>query len=836
VLRSAKLQGAQNNTVTIQSCLSHRQTREVLREALDSSEILFCRQKFVVNEQNQVIYRIEDFEIDPSRFRLSRDGENRHLRQKTFQVLIYLLEHRERLVTKEELFEQIWVDTAVSDNALDQCLAEIRKAFGDDSRHPRFVKTIPRAGYRFIGPLTSESSMADAAKSAEADSQITSPFAPAPAPALAEEPKLISRWGRLRALRFAWLLIGALVIVGLVGGVYLIRSRSAEQLGTFTLRQEPGKRPVAVMFFDNQSNSEELDWLREGLADMLITDLSRSKNLAVLSRQQLQLMLERTGRADNRNIRLDEALDLARKSQAKVVILGSFVQLGQQIRVDVRLHDVRDGELLAAERLIVEQPTQILTQIDLLSLKLASHLGAVASDREDSGGLITEMTKNLEAYRNYSLGVEKAHAYHSSEAIELFRKAISLDPDFAMAHARIGYTLAVAGNNVDEGKPYLERAFQLSRRLTRKDELNIAAWYAIANKDYENAIKTFREIVTHYPLDVEPYQRLGHLLRGEGQTDEAIEILKQGLVIDSGAKDLYNSLGVTYMELNRADEAIAMFQRYVQLAPKEPNAYDSLGTGFAQTGRYQEAIAEFFRALELKSDFEIAVVHLGNVYLQQGRYREALEQYRRYLSIVSFSVERGRGLNCVAFVQRIAGKRDDAERTIKQSLREDPNNLSEAIMLALQSREIEKAAKLVDSYRELFEREQFSNRGQKAVLRIPYFYLGQVQLKTGRSAEAVDTFQTVLKHRLPFWHYDTFEDCLANAYLELGRFDEAIAEYERVLRLNPNYPLVHYRLAQAYEGKGDAGRARSFYEQFLQVWRQADRDVPEVVIATSKTK
>src|ERR1700674_42245 len=106
-----------------------------------------------MNTQGQTLYRLDGVEIDTSRFCLKRDGEERHLRQQTFQVLVYLLEQRERLVTKDELIDYVWHDTAVTDNALEQCLAEIRKVLGDDSRNPRFIKTVPRAGYRFIGEV-----------------------------------------------------------------------------------------------------------------------------------------------------------------------------------------------------------------------------------------------------------------------------------------------------------------------------------------------------------------------------------------------------------------------------------------------------------------------------------------------------------------------------------------------------------------------------------------------------------------------------------------------------------------------------------------------------------
>ena len=76
-----------------------------------------------------------------------------HLRQQTFQVMIYLLENRDRVVTKNELLESIWKGTSVTDDALVQCVLELRRAIGDDSRRPRFIKTVPKVGYRFVSPV-----------------------------------------------------------------------------------------------------------------------------------------------------------------------------------------------------------------------------------------------------------------------------------------------------------------------------------------------------------------------------------------------------------------------------------------------------------------------------------------------------------------------------------------------------------------------------------------------------------------------------------------------------------------------------------------------------------
>ena len=778
-----------------------------------------------MNRQNHRIYRLDGIEIDTAQACLKRDGKEQHLRQQTFQVLIYLLENRQRLITKNELIEDIWQDTAVTDNALEQCLAEIRKVLGDDSRNPRFIKTVPRAGYRFIGPLEEVClDLSEAVQTKEVTAVVPAERREQPVE-VAELEVLSTAKNKQRAVLISILAI--LITAAAVGLYFVQRGRSPQgSLASVTLPEVTGKRTVAVMFFDNQSGSPDLNWLREGLADMLITDLTNSKQLTVLSRQQLHLLLERIGHKELEQIKLDEALDVARRSQARVVVLGSFARLGEQIRIDVHLHDARDGQLLAAERLVVDQQAQILTQLDLLSIKLASHLGATPAAPKAGTGLTSVMTDNLEAYRCYSLAVEKAQGLQNAEAIALLQKAVSLDPQFAMAYARIGYAYGVTAFEWDKAKPYLQKGFQLSQRLTERDKLYIAAWYAIANLDYPAAINSLREIITHYPLEAEAYWRLARLLNGEQRYEEALEIAKQGLVINPGAKDLYNTLGGIYIDQGRHDEAIAMYRRYVELAPELPNAHDSLGLGYQWAGRYAEAIAEYESALALKPDFGIAAIHLGNTYFQQGRYREAIKRYQGYFQSASSDNDRARAWGSISVVYWNQRKLRDTQRASQELMKY--NRGAEGFLLVSLERGDRAAA---EKFEHLLESRPVDVRVAQGEMRRLFFYRGYFNLKTSRGAEAVENFRQALKQRPLIWDIDSREDCLANAYLELGRVDEAIAEYERILRLNPNYPLVHYHLAQAYERKGLREQARAGYERFLQTWKDADQDIPEVVAA-----
>lgn len=771
-----------------------------------------------MNSAEEQIYRFADVEVNTSQNCLKRDGSELHLRQKAFFVLVHLLEQNQRVVSKDELMKIVWKDTAVTDDALVQCITEIRRSIGDDSHAPRFIKTVPKTGYRFIGQLENhENGFHQNGAELSFKNKKTHPSFPL-----------------FRSISNKKLFSGILILLITVS-LLIFSGQSAWQnrqtVADISLPQIDGKKSLAVMYFENQTGSAELDWMREGLADMLITNLSRSSSINVLSRQQFHRLLEGISFLQNGKVSFEQTINLARKCQAQNFITGSFAKAGEKIRIDAQLHDTNSGSLLAAESLVIENPEQILTEIDLLSMKLAKHF----SEDEPAAriNLADVMTDNLEAYRYYSLAVEKAQALHNKEAIELLEKSIALDPQFAMAHARIGYAYAVTWGITDKGKPHLEKAFRLSNRLSEKDRLNIKAWYEIANLDYPSAIQTYREIIAEFPLEAEGYWRLGRLYAGEEQMSEAVEVLKQGLTVDPDGKDIYNTLGGIYSELGKHTEAIAARQRYVALAPAEANAYDSLGLAYQWAGDYQTAIVNYNRALELNPNFEIALVHLANTRFQLGQYDEAVNLYTRYIEIAPSIYEQGRGWDAIAQIH--LKKRDfaSAGKAAGELLKLKPRSDWSPYLIASESGNLKKAAEIEEL---VFLKFNFSDRGARIKQRFDFYKRGYVALQKGLADEAIVYFREAVRHKPPIWNFDAYEDCLANAFLKTGKLDEAIVEYRRILRLNPNYPLARFQLAQALEKKGLVAEARLAYQDFLNGWKDADADIPEVIYAANYLK
>ena len=561
-----------------------------------------------IERSQKAVYRFEDIEVDPSLGYLKRSGEEQHLRQQSFHLLLYMIERPQALIRKEDLIENFWQGAAVTDNAVVQCIKEIRRALGDDPREPRFIKTIHKIGYRFIAAVTEEPLLTEAGQGLEIKG------ADSASDAIADHRLL--RW------RTGWPIPVLVALAGIIIAGWALFGHPARQSVELMLPQAPGKKALAVMYFENQSSRPDLNWLSEGLADMFIADLAHFDRLTVLSRQQLHLLLARIGSRYGNGTQLDGALAIARKSHAQDVLLGSFGALGdKKILVGVRLFETASGELLSADQFVVDEPADLLTQVDVLSPKLAARLGIAPLESATQAGLADVMTKNLEAYRYYSLGVSKAQAFQNAQAVALLRKAIQLDPKFAMAYARIGYAYSVTDFLPDEGRPFLAKAMELSGRLTSKDRLYVTAWYAIARRDYAGAIRTLQQIVDQYPNEIEAYTRLARLLNREERPRETIAVVQRALAVDPDYGDLYNVLGACLLGLGRYDEAIAAHQRYVQLAPNEPNAHDSLGMSYQQSGSYDRAVAEYDAALSEDPEFEPAIIHLGDVYFQQGRYR-----------------------------------------------------------------------------------------------------------------------------------------------------------------------------------------------------------------------
>jgi tetratricopeptide (TPR) repeat protein/DNA-binding winged helix-turn-helix (wHTH) protein len=768
-------------------------------------------------------YFFGDYELDIVRGCLLRQGQELPLRYQSFQLLLYFVEHPETLISKDELAAAIWSDTSVTDNALVQCVAEIRRELNDDPRNPRFIKTFPKVGYRFIaevrvvlgepGITTPHSAlrhrgMPPAAENAETQVgwQVTAGIS--------------KRW-RLTWRRAAWILT-PVVVVALALLIYGGRKRTAE-LAEGTNPAVSGLPTLAVFPLANGTGRQDMDWLREGLSDMILTDLAHTSTWNVLSREKMHSLVDDSSRSST--LPPNKALEIARSVHATNYVVGTVSATGQQVTIGIEIRDGKDGHLVATDSASLTDSLQIVAEAGLLSANIARRLG-FSTDAAPS--LANAMTSNVEAYRYYSLGVERAEQFQNAQAIELFKKALKFDSKFAMAYARIGYAYAVQDFQPETGRPYLEQAQRLSVALPHINQLYIDAWSAIARSDYNAAIATLRQITQQYPDETEATCQLSRLLRGQERVEEAATLLRNAIQANPNAKDLYNADGLILVSMGRMTEGIRAYQQYVALSPQNPNSHDSLGMAYQAAGQYDAALAEYNQALTFDPEFEPSIVHLGDTYYQMGRYREALRQYHRYIEVASSLDAKALGYGDIATTYLTLGELAQAQTAASQELRYNRNFIWHSLEIALLKHQKERVATL---QKQLFENLPDAERGSPRDLRLEFYYRGVIELKTGDTQGAIGHFQSALQHLPPSSGIDFHEDCLANAYLELGMTTQAITEYQRILKLNPNYPLAWFHLGQAYKRLRQLPQATAAFRHFLDANPTADQDSPSILEA-----
>jgi DNA-binding winged helix-turn-helix (wHTH) protein/tetratricopeptide (TPR) repeat protein/TolB-like protein len=741
------------------------------------------------------LFQIGKTVIDRERAELSRDGRRLHLRHQSFQTLLYLIDHTDRVLSKDELFNAVWKGAAVSDGALVQCIRDIRRALGDDGEQPQFVQTVPKVGYRLTGVVVLP-------PSSVARTESTSP------PAARIEPA-----PRARTWTYP-ILAASLAIAVLTGAISVGRGR-----GKPAGSGPAGTPVVAVLPFTNLSGDQDIDWLRHGLPDMLITGLARSARFSVLGRSHAATIARR---GSSESSSAQEAIALASRAGATIAVVGSVSRMGSAIRIDVHVYSTKDGQLLHAHPLTVNRPDLLLTEVDTLALRVAAALGATG----DMPRLTDVMTDNLEAYREYSLALDKADAYDSEGALRLLKHALEIDPAFAMAHARIGYIHAVVRvHEFTRARPHLEAAMASGDRLTPRDRMYIDAWYAESRGDVDAAIGKYEVLLKRFPTETEAHRDLSRRLIQTGRIEESQRILERALAVDPEAKDIWNTIGFGYLSLGAYDRAIAAHERYVALDPLEANAHDSLGITYGQAGRWPDAIRALEKARALRPDFHFVAMHLGDVYAQMGKLRKAAGEYRQAAALAPSDWDRAMAYRQLALALWRRGDTAEAFAVAREEHRLKMN-LGTELRLALLSGDRASVPHLRERY---FGSATTPAEGKPAsTSRERPYLLGLIALSDGLADEALAQFRSALAIPHILWGLDSLESCLGDALAALGRANEAIAEYERILTMNPKEATMAYRLALLHDRAGRQVAARAGYERFLSLWSAADPDLPDI--------
>lgn len=506
-------------------------------------------------------YRFEGFDLDTRNRELrAADGTVLPLTTKAYEALCFLVEHRDRIVSKDELLEAVWPGRVVEENNLTQAIAALRRAFGSNPGDHRFIVTVPGRGYRFVAEVE------------DADEH-ESPPAPATGQA---------------ARRPLWLATAALGLGALIG---------VTALGM----REPPPSPaspdaaLAVLPFRSLSGGARDEMLELGLAETLITRISSSTTLRVRSLASAQ------GMANTK----PDPLEAAKALGARYVVEGTTQRIGGRVRVTARLLDAHTGGTLWADT-FDESLGSVFTLQDTIASSMASALTlreVARARRAPCDGA------NAEAYRAYLAGrhqLNRPSGERMRSAHASFRQAIELDPTCARAHAGIAFAYRAGVMTGDRdprqdfplAKAAIEQALKLDPNLAEAyaSQGFIRFWY---DWDWAGAEASLKRAIALNPSLAEAHLAYAHLLSNVGRPDEAIAEGRQAVALDP-LSPLLNALVSGFADMaGHPEEARALRQKAMDVDPEFWIALLVRSHPEMKDGDYRAALADTRRAMEL---------------------------------------------------------------------------------------------------------------------------------------------------------------------------------------------------------------------------------------------
>jgi DNA-binding winged helix-turn-helix (wHTH) protein/tetratricopeptide (TPR) repeat protein len=796
-------------------------------------------------------FRLGDWIVKPHTNSVVGPEGEAHVEPKAMQVLSFLASRPGQVVTKQEILTDVWEGTFVSDEVLPNAIWELRKALGDDAKRPRFIQTLPKKGYRLIAPVLSN----DPGERATSVNET-----PAPAPP--------SR-SRVRT----WL--AAATVAGLVaGGILLAQSQRAN-----APRKGPSERSVLVMGFENHTSAPDLAWLATGVPTMLRTGLAEVAGVRVVSDQGAS---RTDSGADRRGA--------ARDAGASAVVVGSIFKNGPEYRIDVQVEDVEQARILAARSARGEDVFRLM---DDLTHWVRDTVSVDAAPEPTPIPPLQEMTTtSLEAFRLYNEGLQARRHLRLSDARRLLTEAVGIDPTFALAYLELQ---EIARWQQDERGYQALRAKTIEHqdRLPPQKRMMMEA-VEIWKTDPARAEQILRDVVERSPDEEDAYLQLAHLYRSNYQVDESLAVLEGGVVAapQSGYLRLYYGYGLLWQ--GRYPEAIHQFEVYSRINPEEANPWDSMGEAYLIAGIPDRALEKYARALEIDPAFSASHLGRAWAFGQLGDFRSALaeldaigENLPPHLTADQLSFFR-------AYLMSRAGRYREAEAILETLGRQSnpPSALATAICQFRTLLEIERgrpASGLLtidDAAIPVLEtgpkgsgsrqlaalsmllggvaasragdleraKERLGELGELYDSRDPrekwwyHLLLGELALASGDSRAAYASFtQGEPTHKLMFNVTQLlsslggsliFRDGAARSKAREGDGRMAIEIYRELLRPDIGHkwtavlePRFHLELARLERQEGQNAQATKHYREFLELWSDADRDLPEIAEA-----
>ncbi len=564
----------------------------------------------MMDRESQLRYQFGPFELDTAEHTLFHRGLPVPLTPKVFDLLEILVRNRGRLVEKERLIQELWPDAFVEEGNINRNISILRKALGADPMGRRYIETVPKRGYRFIGdvrvlppgePRDGEGEAAAGSGSPDLHQEASMEDANAAVPYLA---------GRRRG---AFVFLAFVLAASFFGWRQLRISETAP----------PEIQSLAVLPLKNLSGDPAQDPFADGMTEALIGSLAESGTLRVISRTSVM-------RYKGTQKLIPE---IAEELQVDALLEGSVQRSGGRVMIMLQLvHGPTDDHLWVG-RYDRDEADVLDLQAELagaVAEEIRVHLSSQTRDRIGSVARV-----DPEAYEQYFIGRYHLWRYNEEDlklAIERFENALQLQPDYAAAYAGLAHAWwarsiwGSVGFREAEGpaRAAAAMALELDDRLAEAYVVR-ADLKRLYDRDWTGAERDVRRALELNPNSVDAHHTYAMLLMALGRFSEAIAQIQSAEKLDPLAPAVQSNFGRILYRARRYEEAIERLHRALELDPRHHGAWSRLGEAYTELGRYEDAMAAFEKAGEGLAGRRLQVLRSREAYTlaRMGRIDEA---------------------------------------------------------------------------------------------------------------------------------------------------------------------------------------------------------------------
>jgi eukaryotic-like serine/threonine-protein kinase len=615
--------------------------------------------------------------------------------------------------------------------------------------------------------------------------------------------------------------------LGSVAAAILILAAAGTFYYTHRAQSLTEKDTILLADFLNTTGEPVFDGtLKEALA----VQLEQSPFLHIFPQEQVRQSLRYMGGSGDERLTRTTAREVCQREALKAMLTGSIASLGSQYVITLEAINCHTGDSFAREQDEAASKEQVLKSLGKLASNMRGKLGeSLGSIQKFDVAIERATTPSLEALKTYNLGNNERARGTEIAAIPFYERAVELDPNFAMAYATLGTIYSNLGDD-ERSSEYITKAYDRRERASELEKLYISShYYEFVTGDLDKTINIYDLWKQTYPRDWTPPNNLAvDYNESSGQFEKAVEDAGNAIRLEPKHPFPKQALARAYMGLNRFDEAKAVWDQVLRQAPDS-----SLGglyqLSFAQNDtsamqRYAamgEGKPWAYRLVQYEADAAGSRGQWQNV---RALYEKAFDLARQNKLMTSAAGIRGWEAITEAQFGDVKQARKDAAEAIGMSHGRAVLSLG-ALGLALSGASRESQT-IVDEAARRFPQDTVTNSVWLPMAR------AAIAINNGRPSDAIQLLHAALPYE--FGELNSFLPTYlrGQAHLRMKDGTNAASEFQKILDhrgvdpTSPRYALAHLGLARAYVLQGDKTKARTAYQDFFALWKDADPDIP----------